>query len=388
MKDADTIVLPRLTSAEVDIEDPWGEGHDVGPQPAADPVRWRVAAWLVPALLTVALCLVRAGVPAPPTDDARAWGIAGSALMRWWAEVLGTQGSAVRAVSMVAVTAAAALVGLLAARLFTPRVGLLAGVIFALLPTSTRYAQEVQPYALTVFAAVLATFLLVLAVDRPTFGRFAGYGAAVLLLGLSHGLALLLLAGHGWTVLAFRRGVAGRWSAVALLAALPAAAALGLFGGPPGGPIARGSKLTPDVLAATPRELFGVTALGLVLLGLALFSLPLRRSAAVYTAWAVVPPLGLLLVAQATPIWGPEVLLFTLPAWATLGAVALARVRARWCAVALVAIAVLGAPAQLARPAPEALEQVTGDITRIIQLWTRPVDGETPHGARPTSDGE
>ncbi|GAB3178356.1 dolichyl-phosphate-mannose-protein mannosyltransferase [Micromonospora palomenae] len=387
MKDADTIVLPRLASTEVDVEDPWGEGHDVAPQPATHPVRWRVAAWLVPALLTVALCLVRAGAPVPPTEDAPTWGIAGSALMRWWAEFLGTPGPAVRAVSMVAITAAAALVGLLAARLFTPRVGLLAGVIFALLPTSTRYAQEVQPYALTVFAAVLATFLLVLAVDRPTFGRFAGYGAAVLLLGLSHGLALLLLAGHGWTVFAFRRGVAGRWSAVALLGALPAAAALGLFGGQPGAPIA-GSKLTPDVLAATPRELFGVTALGIVLLGLALFSLPLRRSAAVYTAWAVVPPLGLLLVAQATPIWLPEVLLFTLPAWATLGAVALARVRARWCAVALVAIAVLGAPAQLARPAPEGREQATGDLARIIQLWTRPAGGETPHGARPAPAGE
>ncbi|NYF59871.1 glycosyltransferase family 39 protein [Micromonospora purpureochromogenes] len=385
MKDADTIVLPRLTSTEVDVEDPWGEGHDLAPQPVADPVRWRVAAWLVPALLTAALCLVRAGAPASPTEDAPAWGIAGSALMRWWAEVPGAPGPAVRAVSMVAVTAAAALVGLLAARLFTPRVGLLAGVIFALLPTSTRYVQEVQPYALTVFAAVLATFLLVLAVDRPSFGRFAGYGAAVLVLGLSHGLALLLLAGHGWTVFAFRRGVAGRWSAVALLGALPTAAALGLFGGQPGAPFVRGSKLTPDVLAAAPRELFGVTALGIVLLVLALFSLPLRRSAAVYTAWAVVPPLGLLLVAQATPIWLPEVLLFTLPAWATLGAVALARVRARWCALALVAIAVLGAPAQLARPAPEGLEQVTGDLARIIQLWT---GGETPHGARAVSAGD
>ncbi|MBM0258193.1 glycosyltransferase family 39 protein [Micromonospora sp. 4G55] len=388
MKDADTIVLPRLTATEVDVEDPWGEGHDVAPQPATDPVRWRVAAWLVPALLTVALCLVRAGTSAPPTDGTPARGFAGSALMRWCGEVLGTPGPAVRVVSIVAVTAAAALVGLLAARLFTPRVGLLAGVIFALLPTSTRYAQEVQPYALTVLAAVLATFLLVLAVDRPNVGRFAGYGASVLLLGLSHGLALLLLAGHGWTVLAFRRGIAGRWSAVALLGALPAAAALGLFGGQPDAPIARGSKLTPDVLAATPRELFGVTALGVVLLGLALFSLPLRRSSAVYTAWAVVPPLGLLLVAQATPIWASEVLLFTLPAWATLGAVALARVRARWCAVALVAIAALGAPAQLARPAPEGHQRATGDLARIIELWTRSAGGETPHGARPASAGE
>ncbi|MET8088227.1 glycosyltransferase family 39 protein [Micromonospora sp. NPDC005237] len=381
MKDADTIVLPRLASTEVDVEDPWGEDHAIVTQATTDTGRWRVTAWLVPALLTVALCLLRAGVATPPGGGTP--GLAGSPLLRWWAEVLGASGPAIRVVSTVAVTAAAALVGLLAARLFTPRVGLLAGVIFALLPTSTRYAQEIQPYALTVFAAVLATLLLVRAVDRPTVGRFAGYGAAVLLLGLSHGLALLLLAGHGWSMFVFRRGVVGRWSAVAILGALPAAVALGLPSGVVGGGIARGSEPTLDVLAATPRNLFGVTALGVVLAGLALFSLPLRRSAALYTAWAVVPPLGLLLVAQATPVWVPEVLLFTLPAWATLGAVALARVRARWCAVALVAIAVLGAPAQLARSTPGGRERATGDLTRVVHLWTRPADGATAREAHP-----
>ncbi|WP_406071051.1 hypothetical protein [Micromonospora sp. NBC_01638] len=381
MKDADTIVLPRLASTEVDVEDPWGEDHAMVTQATTDTGRWRVTAWLVPALLTVALCLLRAGAAAPPGGGTP--GLAGSPLLRWWAEALGAPGPAVRVVSTVAVTAAAALVGLLAARLFTPRVGLLAGVIFALLPTSTRYAQEVQPYALTVFAAVLATLLLVRAVDRPTVGRFAGYGAAVLLLGLSHGLALLLLAGHGWSMFVFRRGVVGRWSAVAILGALPAAVTLGLPGGVVGGGIARGSEPTLDVLAATPRNLFGVTALGVVLAGLALFSLPLRRSAALYTAWAVVPPLGLLLVAQARPVWVPEVLLFTLPAWATLGAVALARVRVRWCAVALVAIAVLGAPAQLARSTPGGRERATGDLTRVVHLWTRPADGATAREAHP-----
>ncbi|MEV0808365.1 glycosyltransferase family 39 protein [Micromonospora sp. NPDC050200] len=347
MMDADTIVLPRLASTEVSVEDPWGEDHGNVADPATDTRRWRVAAWLVPALLMGALCLVRAGAPALSRDEPATWGMVAPALMRWWTEALGASGLAARAPSMVAVTAAAAFIGVLAARLFAPRVGLLAGVIFALLPTSTRYAQEVQPYALTVLAAVLATLFLVLAIDRPTFGRFAVYGASVLVLGLCHGPALLLLAGHGWIVFAFRRGVAGRWLVVAFLGALPAAAALVLLGEQPGAQIARGSAPSLDVLAATPRELFGVTALGVVLLVLALFSLPLRRSAAIYTAWAVVPPLVLLLVAQATPIWLPQFLLFTLPAWATLGAVALARARARWCAAVLVSIALLGASVQV-----------------------------------------
>ncbi|MEU5941082.1 glycosyltransferase family 39 protein [Micromonospora sp. NPDC047548] len=353
MKDANTVVLPRLALTEVSVEDPWGEDHGTAPDPATDTLRWRVAAWLVPALVMGALCLVRAGEPARSRGEVAIWSMAGSPLMRWWVEVLGTSGLALRALAMLATTAAAALVGGLAARLFAPRVGLLAGVIFALLPTSTRYAQEAQPYALTVFAAVLATFFLVLAIDRPKFGRFAVYGAAVLVLGLCHGLALLLLAGHGWAVFAFRRGVAGRWLVVAFLGALPAAAAPVLLGEQPGAQIARGSDPSLAVLAATPRELFGVTALGVVLLGLALFSLPLRRSAAIYTAWAAVPPLVLLLVAQATPVWLPQFLLFTLPAWATLSAVALARARARWCVAALVAIALLGVPVQVARWEPQ-----------------------------------
>ncbi|MEE3921509.1 hypothetical protein V2I01_34435 [Micromonospora sp. BRA006-A] len=112
---------------------------------------------------------------------------------------------------------AAALVGALAARIATLAAGLAAGAILAVLPTSIRYAQEAQPYALAVFAAVLATWLLVPALDRPAPRRLVPYAGAVLLLGLCQPVALLLLAGHGWTVLAFRRRVAVRWLAAVLL---------------------------------------------------------------------------------------------------------------------------------------------------------------------------
>lgn len=395
MKDADTMVLPRLAFAEVRAEDPWGEGRPAPTpaRPAAQDARWRRGAWLVPALLMGVLSVIGAGAPGLRTEELATWARATSSwrdnwsmlrtgeaielpyhlLMRAWAEVFGTSDLALRVPSMLAMTVAAALVGALAARVFAPGTGLLAGVVFALLPGSARYAQEAQPYALTLLAAVLATWCLLPAIDRPWRWRLARYAGAVALLGLCHVTGLLLLAGHGWVVLAFRRERALRWLAAASAGALPAATLLWLAA-PHGVHLTRHA---PDLraLAATPRELFGVAALGGVLLALALFSLPLRYAPAICTAWAVVPPLVLLLIAQATPIWAPEYLLLTLPAWAVLGAIALARVRVGWSVGVLVAIALAGAPAQAALRQPDGHGQASRELVQILERRLQPGDG-------------
>jgi mannosyltransferase len=376
MKDADTLVLPRLGVAETGIEDPWDEHPVADPRPAAarwstDTPSWRRAAWLVPALLMGLLGAVRAGTPGLRTAELVTWRAATAPdwttpadwagwsrlaggdgvstpyhlLMRAWVTLFGTSDLALRMPSVLAMTAAAALLGALAARTLTPAAGTLAGVIFALVPTATRYAQEAGPYALTTLAAVLATWRLLAAVDRPDRRRLAGYAAAVALLGLCHVPALLLLVGHGWLVVAFRRPVTGRWLAAAVVGALPAGTLLWLTLRA-GGRITPPARPGPAALAATPAELFGVAALAALLVALALFSLPLRRPAAVFTAWAVLPPLVLVLAARATPVWSAPWLLCTLPAWAALAAAALSRVRARWWAAVLAVIALVGAPAQ------------------------------------------
>ncbi len=350
MTDADTIVLPRLGSPEA-IEDPWGEGHgETSSEPPSD-TRWlRLAAWLVPALLMGAFGVAGAAPPGLHMEKLATWGGGASSwrdtwsMLRWedaapyhllgraWMELIGTSELALRGPCVLAMATAAALVGATAARMFTPGTGVLAGVIFALLPTTVRYAQEAQPYALTLLAAVLATWLLQSAVDRPGPWRLVLYAAAVGLLGLCNVIALLLLVGHGWAVLAFRREVALRWLAAAVVGVLPAAGLL-WHATQQGTRLAQASSPSLTGLAAMPGQLFGVAALGAVLLALALFSLPLRYPAAVFTAGAVVPLLVLLLVAQATPIWPAELLHFTLPAWATLGGAGLAygarRVRCR-----------------------------------------------------------
>ncbi|MFI7078368.1 glycosyltransferase family 39 protein [Micromonospora sp. NPDC049903] len=403
MRDADTIVLPRLASPEASDEDPWGEGRDGGPvRPVTDTRWWRVAAWLLPALLMGALGTVRAGAPGLRLEELATWGSAASSwrdtwsllrsidvtvvpyhlLVRGWSEVFGTSDLALRGPSILAMTGAAALVGAMASRLFTPGTGVLAGVVFALLPTSARYAQEAQPYALTLLAAVLASWLLQSAVDRPRFGRLALYAGSVVVLGLCNVIALLLLVGHGWTVFAFRRAVTGRWLVAAGVGVLPAAGLL-WHAIVQGGRLPRLSSPSLDALAATPRELFGVTALGVVLLALALFSLPMRYPAAIYTTWAVVPPLGLLIVAQVAPVWLPQFMLFTLPAWATLGAAALARVRLRWAAGVVAAIAVIGAPIQVAGREPDGHEQATRQLAEIIDRRLQPGDGVVYESADP-----
>ncbi|MBU8861354.1 MULTISPECIES: glycosyltransferase family 39 protein [unclassified Micromonospora] len=367
MMDADTMVLPRLGDATV--EDPWGEDRPrraAATAATAALTRWRIAAWLVPAVLTGALGAARITTSGLSTGEAATrraatspWPGIGAALtgddlalgpyhllVRGWAALFGAADLALRVPSLLAMVGAAALVGALAARIATPAAGLLAGVLFAVLPTSARYAQEAQPYALAVFAAVLATWLLVPALDRPRLRRLVPYAGAVLLLGLCQPVALLLLAGHGWAVLAFRRRGALRWLAAVGLGLLPVAALLatGLSGG---GRLASGVRPGAAVLAATPGDLFGVAALAGVLAGLALFSLPLRHPAAICTAWALVPALGLLALAQAVPVWSAGNLLFTVPAWAVLGGVALSRARAAGALAVLALVALLAVAARL-----------------------------------------
>lgn len=366
MMDADTMVLPRLGDATV--EDPWGEDRPrrVTVRAATGVLRWRIVAWLVPAVLMGALGAARItesgastgelatrraatspwpGIGVTLTGDDLALGPY-HLLMRGWTALFGAADLALRVPSLLAMVGAAALVGALAARIATPAAGLLAGVIFAVLPASIRYAQEAQPYALAVFAAVLATWLLVPALDRPGARRLVPYAGAVLLLGVCQPVALLLLAGHGWVVLAFRRRCALRWLAAAALGLLPVAGLLA-SGLSDGGRLASGARPGAAVLAATPGDLFGVAALGGVLAGLALFSLPLRYAAAICTAWALVPALGLLALAQAVPVWSAVNLLFTVPAWAVLGGVALSRARTAGVVAVLVLVALLAVAAQL-----------------------------------------
>jgi uncharacterized membrane protein len=52
-------------------------------------------------------------------------------------------------------------------RLRDANTGLVAGLLFAILPVSSRYAQEARPYAVVLFAAALATLALIRLLAPP-----------------------------------------------------------------------------------------------------------------------------------------------------------------------------------------------------------------------------
>ncbi|TDC67853.1 hypothetical protein E1193_31465, partial [Micromonospora sp. KC606] len=178
--------------------------------------------WLVPTLATLAVGLVGIGHAQPWRDELATWSAATRPLpdllrltgtldatagpyyllMHGWVRLGGDSPAALRLPSALAMAAAAGLTAVLTSRLLGARAGLLAGLIFTVLPGTSRYAQEARPYALATFLAVLATLLLVTALRRPTWPCWAGYAAAAAGLGLAHLLALALLAAHAVVVLA------------------------------------------------------------------------------------------------------------------------------------------------------------------------------------------
>lgn len=106
--------------------------------------------------------------------------------------------------SVLATAAAASGVGLLGLRLAGPRAGLLAGLVFPLLPQVQKYAQEGRSYALVCALVTWATYALVVSVPHRARWRWAVYGSTMLLACLLHEFAVLALVAHGVTLVVSR----------------------------------------------------------------------------------------------------------------------------------------------------------------------------------------
>ncbi|MFJ9026756.1 hypothetical protein ACIRPU_43540 [Streptomyces sp. NPDC102259] len=119
--------------------------------------------------------------------------------------------------SVLAMSVAASGVGLLALRLAGPRAGLLAGLVFPLLPQVQKYAQEGRSYAMVCALVTWATCALVAGVPHRARWRWAVYGSTMLLACLFHEFAVLALVAHGVTLIVSRvpRPVLKAWSVAA-----------------------------------------------------------------------------------------------------------------------------------------------------------------------------
>ncbi|MFD4635087.1 glycosyltransferase family 39 protein [Streptomyces sp. NPDC058284] len=140
--------------------------------------------------------------------------------------VFGDNLGTLRMPSVMAMAGAAALVTLLGARLADRWTGLAAGFALSLIPAVQQYAQEGRSYALVVACVALASWLLVVAVERPGVGHWTAYSAAVLTGALLNWFSLLVLFAHAVTVALARlpRATLLRWavaSSTAVIATLP-----------------------------------------------------------------------------------------------------------------------------------------------------------------------
>ena len=272
--------------------------------------------------------------------------------MHFWTAVFGDSELALRAPSLIAVALGVGVSAELGRRLFGPVVGLLGGLLLVTVPQLSRYAQDARAYGLAFLFATLATLLLYRALQQPSWARWISYGVTVTVLGLCHILALLVLIGHAYAVLTrARQNMAGtrplRWLVVTAVALLPVLPFVYL------GLTQRGSQLdwlppmTLRQVMTAPGDIFGVAAVGLLLIGTALVARHGdNRLLREFAVLAVAPPVVLMGVSFVTSsLWVPRYVLIVVPVICLCAAVSLRFVHLRAVA-ALVLLIGVGWPTQ------------------------------------------
>ena len=327
--------------------------------------------WAAPALLTLALGFYQIGRPELWRDELASWsfairpvpGLIATArstgatqlayylMLHFWIAAFGDSADAMRSLTVLAMTGAAVCVTLVGRKLAGPRAGLASGVLFALVPSVSRFAQEVRFYALEVLVATLATLLLLRALERPSWRRWLAYSACLAFLGYIDLVALCVIAGHAaGAALRWRQDRDRRqlWFIPAAAAGLAACVPLAVIGWGQAqdqvGWIPR-PGLDLSSFSFFARNLFYSTSVAAALIVLAVLAWAVaRREAAFATAIAVVPVAVVWLVSQGPhSYFFPRYLLLTVGAWAILAGICLSRLDVRIAVAALLVIAVLGA---------------------------------------------
>jgi mannosyltransferase len=273
--------------------------------------------------------------------------------LHYWAGLSGDSIVDLRVASLIAVTLGVGLAAELGRRVLTPGAGLCGGLLLAVLPIVGRTARTAEPWALAFLFATAATLMLYLVLDEPGWARWLGYGTSVALAGLAHPAALLVLAGHTFTVWSRWRLSRERalfwWFPVTVLALVPPAPLISLGVRQHTALFAWRPDTPWDLVGDLPEAFFGAAAAGLLVTGLALAARwPDRALLRELAVLAAVPPLVLVGASFLTgPLWDPRYVLFALPAVTLCAAAAL---RGLWlrALIAIVLVAALGLPQQAA----------------------------------------
>lgn len=232
--------------------------------------------------------------------------------------------------SVFGAAATAGLVAALGVRLVRPRVGLWAGLLYAVTPMTGHYAQEGRSYALVAAGVAAATLLLVRAVEGRSRCGWWWYGAVLAVTCLLHELVVLVLCAHALT-LALMRVPKRVWLGWGRAAGLAGAVLLPLVwvSHEQAGQVAwlvtpgweQAGRLVRDFALAPEGAVFWV-AVALMVLGLGT-----GRPAAVALPLLVLPPALLIAVSQIRPLYHERYVLYALA-----GAPLLAAAGADWVA--------------------------------------------------------
>lgn len=286
-------------------------------------------------------------------------------LMHGWFAIVPPTEFWARVPSGLAVGAAAAGVVVLGRQLSSRAVGVVAGVVCAILPRVTWAGIEARPYALSMMLAVWLAAVLVRAAGRESRWAWAGYGALLAVSILLDVYLVLLVLAHAVFVLVFRR----RRSVV-----LPFAISSGVgvavmapFVAVVAGQAQQISWITPigsrtfeDVAVQQyfdRNPYFAALSAAVVLTAIGVWvfvrrpSVGEREAVVLAVAWLVIPTT--LIVAYSAvrePLYTPRYLCFTAPAMALLlGVCVMAVARSAWVATAVVVVlAVVAAPTFIA----------------------------------------
>lgn len=372
------------------------QAHAHGGEPGRAAAGGRLLAWLVPAVpaaLALAANLYHLGVPSLWRDEAytieaarRPPGQIFALLqhsdavhgayylcMHVVMSLLGRSATAVRLPSVLATAVAAGFLAVLGRRLaarsgvpLPEAVGVLAGLLYAIAPSATYYAQEARSYAIVTALAVIATYLLDHALaaggrnwswpGRAGAGRiitgapstergptshpgrwpwclWAGYAVAVALTGLFNVLGLLILVAHAVTVLV----ASGRlrtflsWAGSGIVAAAVLTPVLLLAYAErssiswEGKPRLRTLSILAAQLAGSKQLVIPMAVLVAISACMGLVTGRRRVNAAlVGVPWLVLPPAILLAVSQLHAVYNFRYVVFCLPAVALLASDGLA----------------------------------------------------------------
>lgn len=346
-------------------------------------------------------------------------------VLHYWVGIFGSSELSARLPSAIAIGVATAGTFVLARSLFSSRLGIIAALVFAVLPRVTYMGVEARSTAMAAAVTVWSTALLVHALRTRSPGvgirwqPWAGYavfvaGGIYLFLNFAlvlpaHALAVLLLSGTGES----RRQALRSWG-MSTLAALAIAGPV-LFWG-----FSQRDQISflvrrpgPDLRSVAVVQWFGnvpfaILAWSLILLGviavLAAGRRPARagcaefgvssdiggiRALAVILAWLLVPTAALVIGAElGAPMYAARYLSSCAPAAAIAIAIGISSLRVRWLQAATIVLAIaLAAPSYLGQRGEYAKNRGSDwrQASEVVQAGATPGDAVVfDEGVRPS----